>query len=74
MATTTIPAIYPVRGLFYEVLEPAVRSTFATSLATHTVLVVAATTVLRIRAFTKEVIAVYADKPLFVDGVTEEAP
>jgi len=43
-------------------------------LATHTVLVVAVRTVLRLRAFTKEVIAVYADKPLFVDGVTEEAP
>jgi hypothetical protein len=35
---------------------------------------VAATTVLLIRAFAKEIIAIYADYPLFADGLTEVAP
>jgi len=43
-------------------------------LAIHGVVAVAATTVLLKRAFAKEVIAVYADNPVFVDGLTEVAP
>jgi hypothetical protein len=43
-------------------------------LAIHVVEAVAATTVLLIRAFAYEFIAVYADNPLFADGLTEVAP